>query len=790
MNTEKRKKRMLLIFLVMLAFCMMIFVRMTLDQTSKMLFLTFVDGYTDRVIYKQKIEVGDKIATPKIPEHKGYLFAGWFDEDDNQITSFENVLTNLKLTAKYTVIESDKNNSNISYINHPNINTNINTNRPNINSNSDKKDDNINLDIIGEVTYSTTKNTNQDVIVTITTNKLIICPVGWTKIDDKHYQKVYSSNEKEIINLNDATGKKTDVIVDITWIDKEAPVLTIIGKNPAYIIVGENFIDPGVIVIDNTDENIIPIVNSNLDTSIKGKYTITYSVTDNAGNIAVIDRIIYVTADNTLKQSISSFLQSGTSYANINTITFKPNKEIPAGNIISTYDVGKYPGNVIMWIDDRKNATIGAEGIMYAPENSSNLFYNLYSLVSLNGLEYLDTSFVTNMGSMFENNNSLKALDLSSFDTSKVTNMESMFSQAYDLKILKISTLDTSKVTNMSYMFNNLHALISLDLSNFNTGNVVNMSYMLAGVDSLKILDVSSLDTSKVTNMSHMLSNNTITSIDVSNFNTSNVTDMSYMFSGLSQLQNLDVSNFDTSKVTTMRYMFFSLNMLKELDLSNFNTSNVTDMSNMFSSLKGIEELDLSNFDTSNVTNMSNMFNTTLNMKKLNLSSFNTSNVTDMSYMFYGKNSITNLDLSNFDTSKVKNMTYMFGYSGTYSTIDFRNASFKSVISSIDMFESVTPNAKIIVKDKDSALWILDKYDSADIEIISEIKKYSLIPVYEIHSEIIENEKDMIDDDTVILNSQLEIELEQECLNGIVENITETVNTIIDITYNYNEIEA
>ena len=65
---------------------------------------------------------------------------------------------------------------------------------------------------------------------------------------------------------------------------------------------------------------------------------------------------------------------------------------------------------------------------------------------------------------MFENCYSLTTIP--QLDTSKVTNMGSMFQSCYSL--ITISQLDTSKVTNMSYMFNNCYSLRSipqLDLS-------------------------------------------------------------------------------------------------------------------------------------------------------------------------------------------------------------------------------------------------------------------------------------------------------------------------------------
>ena len=57
-----------------------------------------------------------------------------------------------------------------------------------------------------------------------------------------------------------------------------------------------------------------------------------------------------------------------------------------------------------------------------ANQNSRGLFSHLRELKTIQGLENLDTSHVTDMSSMFYNCNDLTNLDVSNFDTSQVTN--------------------------------------------------------------------------------------------------------------------------------------------------------------------------------------------------------------------------------------------------------------------------------------------------------------------------------------------------------------------------------
>ena len=179
------------------------------------------------------------------------------------------------------------------------------------------------------------------------------------------------------------------------------------------------------------------------------------------------------------------------------------------------------------------------------------------NLTEIRGLNLVDTSSMTNMGSMFRDCSKLTSLDVSNFDTSSVTGMSNVFQGCLGLTSLDVSGWDTSKVTNMSYMFMNCSKLTSLDLSNFNTSKVTSMSGMFMYCNKL-------------------------TSLDVSNFDTSSVTDMVHMFQGCSGLTSLDLSNFNTSSVTDMRDMFAYCYELTSLNLSGWNLSKATDMSTMF----------------------------------------------------------------------------------------------------------------------------------------------------------------------------------------------------------------
>lgn len=93
-------------------------------------------------------------------------------------------------------------------------------------------------------------------------------------------------------------GEYEDYKVNILPDDK-APVITIVGPNPAVVEVGYGYTDSGATAFDNVDGNItstIMIVGS-ADTLTVGEYTITYTSTDSRGNTTTVERKVKVTPD-------------------------------------------------------------------------------------------------------------------------------------------------------------------------------------------------------------------------------------------------------------------------------------------------------------------------------------------------------------------------------------------------------------------------------------------------------------------------------------------------------------
>lgn len=77
--------------------------------------------------------------------------------------------------------------------------------------------------------------------------------------------------------------------------DTEAPVITVIGNNPALIEKGAEYSDLGARVTDNVNDNLgITAEGEDIDASILGEYEVLYTATDQAGNRGSATRLVIV----------------------------------------------------------------------------------------------------------------------------------------------------------------------------------------------------------------------------------------------------------------------------------------------------------------------------------------------------------------------------------------------------------------------------------------------------------------------------------------------------------------
>ena len=132
------------------------------------------------------------------------------------------------------------------------------------------------------------------------------------------------------------------------------------------------------------------------------------------------------------------------------------------------------------------------------PKTTYRWFSNFWKITEIQGMEYLNTSEVTNMGHMFYYVCNLANLDVSGFDTGNVTNMNSMFFLCKGVTDLDVSGFDTGKVTDMVNMFSNCTELTNIIMgSQFTSDESTRIDALFANCSKLcKVTFIGDIPTS------------------------------------------------------------------------------------------------------------------------------------------------------------------------------------------------------------------------------------------------------------------------------------------------------
>lgn len=145
--------------------------------------------------------------------------------------------------------------------------------------------------------------------------------------------------------------------------DSVAPVISLVGASTIEVTIGQSFTDPGVTATDNNDGDIsgsVVVGGDTVDTNTLGSYTLTYDVTDAAGNAATqVTRTVNVVAvvDNTppvisLTGSASITLTQGDSFTD------------PGATASDNID-GNITGSIVVGGDTVDVNTVGSYTITY-----------------------------------------------------------------------------------------------------------------------------------------------------------------------------------------------------------------------------------------------------------------------------------------------------------------------------------------------------------------------------------------------------------------------------------------
>ena len=140
-------------------------------------------------------------------------------------------------------------------------------------------------------------------------DKITLCPLteykesGYTATDNydgdiSNKVEVEKQKTKYIYKVSDSSGNKTKATRIIEYKDTKKPELKLKGSNSITLPLNSNYIEYGASASDNCSEvpsNEIKIT-SNIDVTKEGTYNVNYSVSDNAGNIATLNRTVKIQA--------------------------------------------------------------------------------------------------------------------------------------------------------------------------------------------------------------------------------------------------------------------------------------------------------------------------------------------------------------------------------------------------------------------------------------------------------------------------------------------------------------
>jgi len=513
---------------------------------------------------------------------------------------------------------------------------------------------------------------NSDRVVTIGTTEKRGFPLHGTYASEnchKAYVVVYDTSHNIMSQSDEFLFGDTTKCNGVIEADTINPLITLRGDGLQTIVVGTAYQELGATASDNKDGDLTNLINidaTEVDTTVIGEYSITYSVVDRAGNDAITTRQVHVVAKNVLTPveilsvnyfsgkwnifykdvavsadlTVEKLFVDGTFDRQVNAGT--TNVTLNRGfSLFGTYDKTTCHVAYIVIFDTANQEVSRTEKFNFGDMTKCNVD-TVKPVITLTGTSLVQLT----VGDAYQELGATAIDDVDGDITANIiidttaVNMAvaGRYSVSYDVSDVAKNSATT--VTRTIMVNEKVEPCITL----------TDLKTKISNDE-----DVTKVNTSCITNMSHLFENNSKFNQDISAWDVSNVTDMSYMFLSAKSF-NQDISSWDVSKVTNMSLMFTDAKKFNQ-DIRSWDVSNVTNMMGLFYLSSSFNQ-DISSWDVSNVTNMNFMFFEALEFNQP-LNSWNVSKVKNMSMMFVNDKKF-NQPLENWDVSSVINMSLMF----------------------------------------------------------------------------------------------------------------------------------
>lgn len=106
----------------------------------------------------------------------------------------------------------------------------------------------------------------------------------------------YEENGVVYYSVTDSSGNRTEAIREIAYLDSTAPAIELAGGAEFHMGLGRPYSEPGFTALDDKDGDVTAKVQAEgtVDHRTIGTYTMTYTVTDESGNVSVVTRNVIV----------------------------------------------------------------------------------------------------------------------------------------------------------------------------------------------------------------------------------------------------------------------------------------------------------------------------------------------------------------------------------------------------------------------------------------------------------------------------------------------------------------
>ena len=351
------------------------------------------------------------------------------------------------------------------------------------------------------VSYSPSTLTNKDVVATLTTSEPVGAISGWSQVDSTDYQKTYTANTSgdTTINFTDLAGNPGSTTVNISWIDKTVPVITVGSTTTSYVENSTVNILDNVTASDNHDGDITSNITTtctntasgatyncaNIGTEV-GTFRVTYPVSDAAGNQATTKTRNYTIT------AAPAFFRLQAQEAGTMTVRDKWSTAVLVKN--------ETQGTAAVSTTSTANISVQVGDIVRVTESSANTTFRSWSstnnplakgvktaVISMPEMNRFTTNSTgTTAGDRFfvyfNYSGTITTLPVGSFDTSNITtvggNFFAYFNFSGSLTSLPAGSFDTSKITTAG--------------TNFFNGFNYNNGKLIQGNNSISIKNITS----------------------------------------------------------------------------------------------------------------------------------------------------------------------------------------------------------------------------------------------------------------------------------------------------------